>query len=426
MAAPGDGASPPSNVPLNLDREGPPSIIVVGRTGAGKSTLVNTLFGRDVAETGTRSDVTSGVAKYVLPNTGVAIYDTPGAAGFNESAENSMRRFLQLEVPASERQALEADAVVFVFTYERITRLDFEFYTEVAAVYGSRLIPVKNCRSGETERDFRSNLELVEAHTGRRPIPVNAVDGQGISELIGEAFRLLPVKRVLAFNRSLESNRQRARDLTVNFARKFAALAVVARGSQATDVAGRLTSFRDQMIGAIAAAYYDDLRLQVAPGSSVPRVLETFSEEAAGRAVAGGLVAGVIGFLIDPILGFLMLLFGGAMGAGTAPKKIRGGSAALSDFLAYARVTSDLLGQAMAEPEVMLTMDPERVKRWLAPRQDEFAAKLEHYRKIVDLSIRRQSLADFLDHPNTRDPSEVESRIGPVVSTLFGATGGAD
>jgi energy-coupling factor transporter ATP-binding protein EcfA2 len=412
-------APPTVGVPLNLDREGPPSLIVVGRTGAGKSTLVNTLFGRNVAETGTRSDVTTGVAKYVLPRTGVAIYDTPGAAGFNESAEDSMRRFLQLEVPPADRRPIDADVVVFVFTYERITRLDFDFFTEVAGVYGPRLIPVKNYRSGETERDFRSNLELIEARTGRRPIAVNAMSAEGIGDLIGEAFRLLPVKRVLAFNRSLESNRQRARDLSVNFARKFAALGVVARGSQEADVAVRLTGLRDQMVGAIAAAYYDDLRLQVVPGASVPRVLETFSEEASGRAVAGGLIAGAIGFLIDPILGFLMLLFGGALGAGSAPKKIRGGSAALSDFVAYARVTSDLLGQAMAEPEVMLTMDAERVKRWLDPRRDEFSAKLEHYRKVVDLSIKRQSLGEFLDHPNTRDPSEVESRIGPVVLTLF-------
>ena len=419
MVASGEATSPTVQVPLNLDREGPPSLVVVGRAGAGKSTLVNTLFGRDVAETGTRSDVTTGVSRFVLPKTGVAIYDTPGAAGFNESAEDSMRRFLQLETPEGRRQAIDADVVVFVFTYERITRLDFEFFDEVSAVYGPRLIPVKNYRSGETERDFRSNLELVEARAGRRPLAVNALTGDGIGELIGEAFRLLPVKRVLAFNRSLESNRRHARELAVNFARKYTALGVVVRGGQATDVSGRLTKLRDEMVGAIAAAYYDDLRLGVAPGSPVPKVLEAFSEEAAGRAVAGGVVAGIIGFLVDPILGFLMLLFGGALGAGTAPKKTRGGSAALSDFLAYARVTSDLLGRAMAEPEIMLTMDAERVKKWLLPKQQEFAANLEHYRKIVDLSIKRQSLSDFLDHPNTRDAAEVESRIGPVVSTLF-------
>lgn len=421
MAAAGRPSPDPLDVPLNLDREGPPALVVVGRTGAGKSTLVNTLFGRNVAETGTRSDVTTGVARYVLPRTGVAIFDTPGAAGFNESAEDSMRRFLRLDTSGDQPPRIDADVVIFVFTYERITRLDFDFFAEVAAVYGPRLIAVKNYRSGETEQDYRSNLELVEARSGRPPVPVNAVSGDGIVALIGDVFRLLPVKRVLAFNRALETNRRRARDLAMDFARKYSALGVVVRGAQEADVTPRITQLRNQMVGSIAAAYFDDLRLQVTPGSTVPRVLETFSEEAAGRAVTGGVVAGVIGFLIDPILGFLMLLFGGALGAASAPKKVRGGSAALSDFVAYSRVSSDLLAQAMGEPDIMLTMEAPRVQRWLEPKRAEFAAKLEHYRRVADLAIRQQSLGDFLDHPNTRDPAAVESRIAPVVSAVFAA-----
>lgn len=55
-----------------------PNVLVAGCTGAGKSTLINKVFGRIVAQTGTGVPVTQHFARYELENESVVIYDSKG------------------------------------------------------------------------------------------------------------------------------------------------------------------------------------------------------------------------------------------------------------------------------------------------------------------------------------------------------------
>ncbi len=54
------------------------NIIVIGKTGVGKSTLINSLFRGNFAETGLGRPVTSEIRKKVKKDYPLAIYDTPG------------------------------------------------------------------------------------------------------------------------------------------------------------------------------------------------------------------------------------------------------------------------------------------------------------------------------------------------------------
>lgn len=71
------------------------TIIFVGTTHTGKSTIVNALFGEDVAETREITDVTGQVARIHLQN-GLTIIDTPGVGGINEQYEAVTRAYLGL------------------------------------------------------------------------------------------------------------------------------------------------------------------------------------------------------------------------------------------------------------------------------------------------------------------------------------------
>lgn len=67
-----------------------PNILILGATGSGKSTLVNSIFGRDLALTGSGAPVTESISKYSASDAAVTIYDTRGY----EVGSEEQRRFL--------------------------------------------------------------------------------------------------------------------------------------------------------------------------------------------------------------------------------------------------------------------------------------------------------------------------------------------
>lgn len=54
------------------------NIIVAGKTGVGKSTLINAVFGKKIAQTGTGRPVTQEIKEITLRNYPLRIYDTVG------------------------------------------------------------------------------------------------------------------------------------------------------------------------------------------------------------------------------------------------------------------------------------------------------------------------------------------------------------
>lgn len=54
------------------------NLLVVGKTGVGKSTLVNAMFGSEVARTGVGEPVTKGLTHYRLPDGFLGLYDAEG------------------------------------------------------------------------------------------------------------------------------------------------------------------------------------------------------------------------------------------------------------------------------------------------------------------------------------------------------------
>ena len=71
------------NVQKNMTRL---NIMVMGKTGAGKSTLINQVFSRNLALTGVGKPVTQAIRKYELEDFPLAIYDTPGLELGGENA----------------------------------------------------------------------------------------------------------------------------------------------------------------------------------------------------------------------------------------------------------------------------------------------------------------------------------------------------
>jgi len=54
------------------------NLLVVGKTGVGKSTLVNSMFGSEVAKTGIGEPVTKGLTHFLVPDSFLGLYDAEG------------------------------------------------------------------------------------------------------------------------------------------------------------------------------------------------------------------------------------------------------------------------------------------------------------------------------------------------------------
>ena len=76
---------------LNSDNLPPANIMVAGITGTGKSTLINAVFGSDMAATGTGRPVTEHIDEYENGDIPIHIWDTVGLELDSEKTRESIR-----------------------------------------------------------------------------------------------------------------------------------------------------------------------------------------------------------------------------------------------------------------------------------------------------------------------------------------------
>ena len=139
------------------------NLAVFGKTGVGKSTLVNAIFGRDVARTGVGSPVTKGLVYYRHPDGFLGLYDSEGfeTGTAGNAIVDGLRRLVEEHRTRAVDQQIHAAWYLVRWSDRRFEAAQEQFVRELAALG----LPVILVMTQVPSRDGVVHPEAIEFAT---------------------------------------------------------------------------------------------------------------------------------------------------------------------------------------------------------------------------------------------------------------------
>ena len=136
------------------------NLAVFGKTGVGKSTLVNAIFGRDVAATGVGSPVTRGLVYYRHPDGFLGLYDSEGfeTGTAGDAIVDGLRRLVADHRTRAVDEQIHAVWYLVRWSDRRFERAQEQFVRELASLG----LPVIVVMTQVPSRDGQVHPEAVE------------------------------------------------------------------------------------------------------------------------------------------------------------------------------------------------------------------------------------------------------------------------
>lgn len=243
---------------------------VLGKTGAGKSSLCNALFGQEicpVSDVAACTRATQDVLLEIGRNQGITLVDVPGVG---ESGERDK------EYEALYRKLLpQLDAVLWVLKADdRAYSVDISFYQALVKPYLDAGIPfivvlnqadkIEPFREWQVEErrpsvkqafNIDAKVASVAASFGLKQssiIPVSAEEKYGLSRLVDELIFSLPdEKKTAVFDKVPEENRSEAAKQEVKSSFRRTIENVVSGASKGAAIGAKLGGKPGAIVGAI-------------------------------------------------------------------------------------------------------------------------------------------------------------------------------
>jgi uncharacterized protein (DUF697 family)/GTP-binding protein EngB required for normal cell division len=248
------------------------NLAVFGKTGVGKSTLVNAIFGRDVARTGMGSPVTRGLVYYRHPDGFLGVYDSEGfeTGTAGDAIVDGLRRLVADHRSRAVDEQIHAVWYLVRWSDRRFERSQEQFVRELASL-GLPVIVVMTqvpSRDGAVHPEALEFARYIEGlglplRPAGRVVLTNALTDTftespvfGLQTLLDDTYAVIPdvVEAALTAAQMLDIGRKKkAVAAIINQA------VVVAAGVGATPIpfadAALLVPNQVTMIARITAAY---------------------------------------------------------------------------------------------------------------------------------------------------------------------------
>lgn len=203
-------------------KKGALNVLVLGKSGAGKSSLINAVFGEELAQTGQGRPITSKIEEF--ERNGLKIFDTRGV-----ESENFEETITEIENLLKEKTVCEVENqihIAWVCVCESMRRVEGE--EKVIKTLKEHNIPTivvitkaqqDKDEKGESFREKVIEILGINAEDCIRTRAIEVVDDDGekkkmmgIGELVSRSYLLLPDAKKLAFARRQHFNKTMRKD----------------------------------------------------------------------------------------------------------------------------------------------------------------------------------------------------------------------